>query len=247
MNSFMARTMVVMRLVPSSMPSRASPMSRSITGSDSARSASAMARRTSSVPLRSSIARSLLFTWCRLENACRSSSTLSPTNCTGVLISWAMPDGHQPHRLQLLGQPQLGLDALAGLALAPQLLGGLDQLQGAALDLGLQVEQVRARLLAQHPLGGQRVRQLADLDGVERLAQDQQAVGGRQPPDDLRPAVIGIGGADDHLQVGIHPPQLVDGLDAVPAGRHADVDEGQAYGRPSESAARTMASASGPW
>ena len=57
MNSFMARSVVVMRLVPSSMPSRASPMSRSMAGRQNFASASAMAAFISTVPMRSSTER----------------------------------------------------------------------------------------------------------------------------------------------------------------------------------------------
>jgi hypothetical protein len=86
------------------------------------------------------------------------------------------------------------------------------------------------QLAVEHPLGGEGVHHLADLDPVERLAQDEQAVRGRQLGHDLRPAVIGEGRADDDLDIGVHAPDVRDGLDAVPAGRHAHVDEGHRVG-----------------
>jgi hypothetical protein len=39
------------------------------------------------------------------------------------------------------------------------------------------------------------------------------------------PRVVGVAGADDDLQPRIDCPELADGLDAVPARRHAHVDE----------------------
>src|SRR5262249_22129535 len=50
--------------------------------------------------------------------------------------------------------------------------------------------------------------------------------------DQLLPAVIGMRGADDDLDMGICGPQSLDGLQAVPTRWHAHVDEGNAVRLP---------------
>ena len=47
-----------------------------------------------------------------------------------------------------------------------------------------------------------------------------------QSLDHFRPVIVGVGGADHDLQFGIDFPQLLDGLQTIPARRHAHVDEG---------------------
>ena len=51
-------------------------------------------------------------------------------------------------------------------------------------------------------------------------------------PDHFLPGVVRVGGADDDLQLGIHLPDAADRLDAIPAGRHAHIDEGHGVGPP---------------
>ena len=99
-----------------------------------------------------------------------------------------------------------------------------------ALDRRLQVLDVRARSPRQRPLGGQRVGALHDLDRVERLLDDQERVALAQPRPQVLPRVVRVGRADDHLQERIGSPDLLDGLDPVPAGRHAHVDERERVG-----------------
>src|SRR5690606_20399329 len=77
----------------------------------------------------------------------------------------------------------------------------------------------------QAPLGRQRVRELENLDIVEGFFEDQQAVRLPELLDDAGPAVVGEGGAERHLKIGITSPEMTDRLNAVPARRHANIDE----------------------
>ncbi|KDB50728.1 hypothetical protein X805_37150 [Sphaerotilus natans subsp. natans DSM 6575] len=127
-------------------------------------------------------------------------------------------------------QLQLGGDTLSLGQLLAQLQVRLLQLERARAHLGLQRAGVLLDLASGLPLGAQRARELADLDGVEGLLQDQQPVAHVQPREHLLPGVVGIGGADDDLQPRVFLPQPLDGLDAIPARRHAHVDEGHRVG-----------------
>ena len=42
---------------------------------------------------------------------------------------------------------------------------------------------------------------------------------------DVLPGIIRVGGADDHLKVGIFRPDMFDRLDAIPTRRHTHVHE----------------------
>ena len=84
--------------------------------------------------------------------------------------------GQAPERLQLLGAPELGLDAVALAELALQAVVRLADGRRARRDDRLELLDLRARLAGQAPLGGERGRELADLDVIERLLQDQEAL-----------------------------------------------------------------------
>ena len=71
------------------------------------------------------------------------------------------------------------------------------------------------------------MRELANLDGVERLLQDQHAIRLAERLRHLLPAVVGIRGADHDADVGILLQQPRRRLNAVDARRHSHVDEYQ--------------------
>jgi hypothetical protein len=100
-----------------------------------------------------------------------------------------------------------------------------DQLLGARGDGGLELVDVRAHLARELPLGGQRVGALHDLERVERLLQDEQRLARPEPGAQVAPRVVGVRRADHDLEIGVDLPEPLDGLEAVPAGRHAHVDE----------------------
>ena len=104
------------------------------------------------------------------------------------------------------------------------LIGGLQSL-GAGLHDALQMLDLTAQRPLVVPLARQRVGTLQHLDGLERLLDDQQLVGMVETRDHLGPVVIGVRRADDDLHVRIELPQAENRLQAVPAGRHAHVDE----------------------
>ncbi len=114
----------------------------------------------------------------------------------------------------------------------PQLAGGGLQTPGAHADHLLELEHLIAHQALVVPLARQRGRALQDLDWLGGLAQHQQLVRMIQPLDHFRPVVVGVRGADHDLHVGIDFPQLLDGLQAIPARRHAHVDEGHGVGLP---------------
>ena len=69
--------------------------------------------------------------------------------------------------------------------------------------------------------------QLQHFDVVERLLQNQQAVRATEPFGHLIPGIIGIGGADNDLEVRVGGPKPGNGFDAVPARGHADIYKSQ--------------------
>ncbi len=99
----------------------------------------------------------------------------------------------------------------------PQGLVGVGYLPRARLHGLFQAVHLRCGAARDLPLRGQRARHLAHLDGIEGLLQDQQAVTHIQPPQNLAPGVVRIGGADHDLQGGVFLPELLDGLHAIPA------------------------------
>jgi hypothetical protein len=53
-----------------------------------------------------------------------------------------------------------------------------------------------------------------------------------EPLYDVHPVIVGVRGTDHDLYVRIDPPKMLDGLQAIPAGRHPHVDECHAVGVP---------------
>src|SRR5205807_3915623 len=72
----------------------------------------------------------------------------------------------------------------------------------------------------------QRAGALQDLDRLEGLLDDDELVRVPEPCQQLQPVIVGVGGADDHLYLRVHLPQVFDGLEPVPPRWHAHVDEG---------------------
>ncbi|MNF74838.1 hypothetical protein D3C84_568810 [compost metagenome] len=103
---------------------------------------------------------------------------------------------------------------------------GIGQFPGTLLDRLFEQRHLQRRVFGHLPLGGQRAGHLADFDGIERFLENQQAVAEFQALVDVVPGIVGIGGAERHLQLRIDLPQPFDGFQAVPARRHAHVDEG---------------------
>src|ERR1700683_2489135 len=75
--------------------------------------------------------------------------------------------------------------------------------------------------------------QLADLDRVERLFEDEQPIARIESSRYLRPRGVGIGGAEYDLQPWLFRPQAFGRLDAIPARRHPHVDECHGIGKTS--------------
>src|ERR1700722_1741483 len=112
----------------------------------------------------------------------------------------------------------------------PQLLvGGLEALRARIHDLFERLDFAPHDALVL-PLAGQGIRALQDLDGLERLLDHQQLVGVVQACDQIRPVVVGVRRTYDDLHVGVDGPKTLDGLQTVPAGRHAHVDKGHRVG-----------------
>src|ERR1039458_3674665 len=98
-----------------------------------------------------------------------------------------------------------------------------------ALDNVLgQLRYLKSRLVVELPLFCQGVRELLHFDIVERLLEDEQAVGFADFGPHFLPRIISVGGADDDLEFRIHFPDARDGFNAIPTGRHPHVHEGHA-------------------
>src|SRR5437667_12009640 len=74
------------------------------------------------------------------------------------------------------------------------------------------------------------MRLLQELDVIESLFENDESVGLADFPYHLFPGVIGVGGANYHLQGRVRFPDAVNGFHAVPAWRHAHIDESQRVG-----------------
>jgi hypothetical protein len=103
-------------------------------------------------------------------------------------------------------------------------VGGLE-FMGAGGDEPVESFQMDLEPVVKRPLARERVRELEHLDVVERLFQNHEIVGLADLADHFLPRVVGVGGADDDLQLGIHFPDPADRLDAVPARGHAHIHE----------------------
>src|ERR1035438_7747089 len=68
---------------------------------------------------------------------------------------------------------------------------------------------------------------LLHFDVVERLLEDQQAVGFANLGAHLLPRVISVGGAHYDLEFRIYLPDARNGFNPIPTGRHAHVHEGE--------------------
>ena len=142
-----------------------------------------------------------------------------------VPVPQAIVRAGRRQRVARLAHAQGGLDLRALGDLGQQALVPRLQLARLLIDHAAQLGQLEVRLAGQAPLLRQRAGDLTDLGGVERLLQDQQPIAGAEPAQDVLPRIVGVRRADDDLDLGIGGPQVGDGLDAVPAGRHAHVDE----------------------
>jgi len=75
------------------------------------------------------------------------------------------------------------------------------------------------------PLAGQRIGALEHLDRLEGLLDNQQFVRVPEAGDEFRPVVASMRRADHDLHVRVDPPELLDGLEAVPPRRHLHIDD----------------------
>ncbi len=107
----------------------------------------------------------------------------------------------------------------------PQLLIRGFQAARARRDHLFEAQHMLSDQLVVFPFAAQRRGALQNLDRFGGFAQHQQLVGVAEPLHHLGPVVVGMGRTDDHLHVGIRRPQALDGFQAVPARRHAHVDE----------------------
>ncbi|MNV46561.1 hypothetical protein D3C71_1383980 [compost metagenome] len=83
---------------------------------------------------------------------------------------------------------------------------GVGQFPGTLLDRLFQQVHLERGIFGHLPFDRECAGHLAYLDGVEGLFQNQQAVVQRQPLVDVLPGIVGVGGAQRHLQFGIDLP-----------------------------------------
>ena len=107
---------------------------------------------------------------------------------------------------------------------------GLGELLGAAGDAGFESGEEGVVFDADLPLAAKGTRELLHLDGVEGFFEDEEAVAFGEASGDVSQGVVGVGGAEDDLDVGIDLADAAGGFDAVDAGGHADVEEGDGEG-----------------
>src|SRR5579872_4717910 len=81
-------------------------------------------------------------------------------------------------------------------------------------------------LVGEVPFLGQRIGHLPHLNDVKRLFKEKQPVTVAKPPDEIVPGKIRMTRANDDLQIEAFLPDMTDGFDAIPAGRHANVHKG---------------------
>ena len=109
-------------------------------------------------------------------------------------------------------------------------LVGLGKICRPFLDSILQVLPLGLGLAADRPFSGKRVCQLDGFDIVERLLENDQAIGMAEVSDNIRPGIVRVCGADNDLQVRVGFPEVQNGLYSVPSWRHSDVHESQGIG-----------------
>ena len=74
------------------------------------------------------------------------------------------------------------------------------------------------------------VRELEHLHRFEWLLEDEQVVRMPERAGNVIPGIIGIGGADDRLQIGTALPDAFESFHAVPARRHAHINKREDVG-----------------
>ena len=129
----------------------------------------------------------------------------------------------QKHPIRQAGQ------CIVGGKVAKLAVRGL-QAAGPRLDHLLEAVQLATHEALVLPLSAERCGALQYLDGFGGLPQHEEFVGVLQFLRDFGPIVIRMRGADDHLDVRVHLPQLPDRFQAVPSGGHPHVDEGHRIG-----------------
>ncbi len=134
------------------------------------------------------------------------------------------------HGLELLREPELAFHPRAHIGFVPQELVRRLQIARPRVDERFKVAQLERSLARELPAALQGVRELADLDRVERLLEDQHAIRVAECRAHLLPAVIGVSRADHDAQVRVGPQQLARRFDAVPPRRHPNVDERERVG-----------------
>ena len=97
------------------------------------------------------------------------------------------------------------------------------QFGGPLLDHLFELTEREFCLSRQLPLFRQRAGQLADLDDIERLLQNQEAVRLADLRAHFVPRVVGIRRAEDNLQLRVLRPDVLDSFDSVPSRRHTNV------------------------
>src|ERR1022692_1992132 len=131
----------------------------------------------------------------------------------------------EQHAVRQAGQRIVGREM-------PQLpVGGFESLGTDRNDL-LERGDLAAHGALVLPFSAQCRSALKHLNRLEWLAQHQKLVGVAEPAHDVDPVIVRVCGTNHDLRVRIHSPQVLDGLEAVPAGRHPHVDEGHAVGAP---------------
>ncbi len=132
--------------------------------------------------------------------------------------------------LELLREPELAFHACAHIGLVTQTLVRRLQIARPRVDERFEVAQLERGLARELPAALQGVRELPDLDRVERLLEDQHAVRFAERGAHVFPAVVGVCRADHDAQVRVRAQQLARCLDAVPTRRHPHVDERERVG-----------------
>ena len=67
--------------------------------------------------------------------------------------------------------------------------------------------------------------QLSDFDRLKRFSQNKQFVGVMESMKDVFPIMIGVGRANDHLQMRVEAPEVLDRFYPIPAWWHAHIHE----------------------